>query len=244
MEAERIQKIIAASGIASRREAERIIASGEVTINGRIARLGDKAVPGKDHVKVRGKLLISSAKKVAIVIYKPLDIMSARPPGQMLEKGTVFDLMPRVKEKVMPVGRLDTDTEGVLLLTNDGDLAQRLNKAKFEVTKTYTVKIDGHLDEKKIRRLQAGPKIEGEKTAPFTVTSIKRSDGKEWLQISTTDPRNRIVRKAMESVGHPVDKVRRDSFGGITLKGMIRGQYRYLDPEELRKLRVWVGLET
>lgn len=220
-----------------------MIANGEVTINGRIAQLGDRAVPGKDHIKVRGKLLLKSPDRVVIALFKPKDIMSMRPQEQVIEKGTVFDLIPRVKEKVMPVGRLDTDTEGLILLTNDGELAQRLNKGKFEVPKMFTVKIDGQLDPKKIRRLEAGIRVEGEKLKPFSIKAIKESEGKQWLQIGTTDPRNRIVRKAMEAVGHPVDKLRRDSFAGISLKGMIRGQYRYLEPEELKKLRSWVGLE-
>lgn len=242
-EAVRVQKILAEAGYGSRREAEKWIALGEVTINGKIARLGDRAVPGKDHIKLRGKLLFKNPNKVVVALYKPRLILSNRPVEQMQEQGTVFDLIERIKEKVMPIGRLDSDTEGLILLTNDGELAQRLNKGKFEVPKTYTVKIDGHLEAKKIRRLEAGLRIEGEKLRPMTVQSIKRNEGKEWLEVVTTDPRNRIVRKAFEGVGHPVDKVRRESFGGIELGKMIRGQYRYLSTEEVRKLRDWVGLE-
>ncbi len=239
----RLQKIIAESGMASRREAERMIVAGEITINGRLAKVGDKVIPGKDHIKVRGKLLLNKPDKVVVALYKPKGILSVRPLEQLLAGGTVFDLITKIKERVMPIGRLDTDTEGLLLLTNDGELSQRLLKAKFEVPKSFTVKIDGHLDEKKVKRLENGVRIEDEKIKPLSIVAIKRSEGKQWLQISTTDPRNRIIRKAMEAVGHPVDKIRRDSFAGISLRGMIRGQYRYLSPEELLKLRKWVGLE-
>ena len=243
MSAERLQKIIAAAGFGSRRESETMIAMGEITINGRIAKLGDKADLAKDHIKIRGKLLQSKGpERVVVAIYKPRGILSQKPAEATNDQGTVFDLMVRIKERVFPVGRLDSDTEGLLLLTNDGELAQRLNKAKYEVPKTYTVKIDGHLDSLKIKRLEHGLKIEGERLKAFTVESIKRSDGKEWLKVSTTDPRNRVVRHAMEGVGRPVDKVRRESFAGISLKGMARAQYRYLSPEEVRKLREWVGL--
>lgn len=242
-EAVRVQKILADAGLGSRREAEKWIALGEVTINGKIAKLGDKAFPGKDHIKLRGKLLFKSPNKVVVALFKPRLILSNRPVDQLHMQGTIFDLIEKIKEKVMPVGRLDTDAEGLILMTNDGDLAQRLNKAKYEVPKTFTVKIDGHLEEKKIRRLEAGLMIEGERLSPVTVVSIKRSEGKEWLKVTTTDPRNRIVRKAFEGVGHPVDKVRRDSFGGIELGKMVSGQYRYLTSDEVRKLRVWVGLD-
>jgi pseudouridine synthase len=143
---------------------------------------------------------------------------------------------------VFPIGRLDTDAEGILLLTNDGELAQRLNKPKYEVPKVFLVKIDGHLDEKKIKRLQFGIKIEDFKTRPIQVEKIKETAGKQWLKVTVTDTQNRIIRKVFENVGRPVDKVMRESFGPISTEGMVRGQYRYLSPQEVSKLRNFVGM--
>lgn len=238
----RLQKILADAGIASRREAERMIKDGEVTVNGKVAKVGDKAVPGEDHIKVRGKLLRAAPNRVVVVIYKPRGVLTHKPTDAESHVDTVLDLMPRIKEKVRPVGRLDSDAEGVLLLTNDGELGLRLAKPSFEVEKVFSVKIDGHLDAMKIKRLTHGVKVEGVKTKPTEVEVSRGSEGKEWIRIKTTEARNRHIRKMFEAIGRPVDKVRRESFAGISLKGLVRGQYRYLTEEEVTKLRRLVGL--
>jgi 23S rRNA pseudouridine2605 synthase len=240
----RLQKLLSDHGIASRREAERMVAAGEVTVNGRVAKVGDKAIPGKDHVKVRGKLLQTGKgiETVVIALFKPRDMLSQRSDDAMAEKGTIFDLLPRERRKVLPIGRLDKDAEGIILLTNNGDLLNRLLQGKYEVPKVYSVKIDGHLDASRIRRLGFGVKVEDERTKPFTVEVTKGSDGKEWVRVTTTETRNRIVRKAFESVGRPVDKIRRDAFAGITLRGLQRSEFRYLTPAEVHDLKKWVGL--
>lgn len=240
----RLQKLLSDHGIASRRDAEKMVAAGEVTVNGRVARVGDKAIPGKDHVKVRGKLLQTTKEPETIVIavYKPRDMLSQRSDSATAEKGTIFDLLPRERRKVLPIGRLDKDAEGLILMTNNGDLMNRLLLPKYEVPKVYSVKIDGHLDESRIRRLGFGVKIEDHRTKPFTVEVTRGSDGKEWLKVMTTETRNRIVRLAFESVGRPVDKLRRDAFAGITLRGLQRGDIRYLTPDEVLSLKKWVGL--
>lgn len=238
LEAERLQKILAQAGLASRREAEAMIRAGEVTINGKLAQLGDKAIAGKDHIKVRGKLLLfaaASAHKVVVALNKPRGMSS-----QLVE---LRRLLPKVREKIFPIGNLDTDAEGLLLLTNDGELAQRLTRAKFEVPQVYMVKIDGHLEDKKIARLTRGLMIEGRRTKPVRVLPMRQLEGKQWLNLTTTEPQNRLVRKLFENVGHPVDKVRREQFAGIGLKGLDRGAYRYLLPDELTRLRQWVGLD-
>ena len=242
---QRLQKILSEAGISSRREAERMIKDGEVTINGKIAKVGDKALLSKDHIKVRGKLLRILPKKVVIAFFKPRDVMTTPPPaGFDSEKirGTIWEYLEKVREKVTPVGRLDTDTEGLLLLTNDGDLGDRLNKSKYEVAKVYTVKVDGHVEEKKLKRLRFGVPVEGEKIKVNEIEAARGSEGKQWLRVTLTDPRNRLIRKLFESVGHPVDKVRRDAFCSIGLRGLARGEWRYLADHEVLHLRKFVGL--
>ncbi|NCN28312.1 rRNA pseudouridine synthase [bacterium] len=240
----RVQKILADLGIASRRKAEEFIQDGEVTINGKIAKLGDKADPDSDHIKFRGKLLTGKAeKKVVVVLFKPRGILPNRPAEQVLEKDTIFDLIPKIKQRVFPVGRLDTDSEGLMLLTNDGKLSQRLLQSKYEIPKIYEVKVDGHLAEKKLDRLSSGKmRIEGKKIKPCKISNVRNTEGKQWLKVQTTEVQNRIVRKMVESLGHPIDKLRRYSFGNVNLSGMVRGQYRYLNLEEIKELKKWVGL--
>jgi 23S rRNA pseudouridine2605 synthase len=242
-EAIRIQKILADAGVASRRECEEIVRDGDVTINGKVAQLGDKAVVGKDHIKLRGRLLqLKVARKVVVVFFKPRGLLTHAPGDVDTEIETVLHHIPRIREKVMPIGRLDKDAEGVVLLTNDGELAARLNKKEFEVEKVYSVKIDGQLDEKRLRRLASGIEVEGHRTKPAEVSLSRASEGKSWILIRTTEVRNRAIRGMFEGVGRPVDKVRREAFAGVTLKGLVRGQYRYLTPDEVLRLQSLVGL--
>jgi 23S rRNA pseudouridine2605 synthase len=242
----RLQKFIADAGLASRREAEALIRDREITINGKIAKLGDKVNPGKDHVKVRGKLVVRVPGKVVIAFYKPRGITATIRPEQKdgadQVAGTIWEFLGRAKERIKPIGRLDTDTEGLLLLTNDGDLGDRLNKAKFEVPKLYSVKIDGHLEDKKINRLLKGLLVEDTRVKALNISDGRVTEGKQWLRMTITDPRNRIIRKMFEAVGHPVDKVQREAFADITLKGLDRGQWRYLSDDEVLELRKFVGL--
>jgi len=243
----RVQKIIADAGLASRREAEQWIEMGEVTINGRVARLGDKALPGTDHIKIRGKLMQFSQKRVVIAVFKPRDVLShkiadSRDVHQITE-GTVFDLLVGVKERVFPVGQLDKDAEGLLLLTNDGELAQRLNQDRYEIPKVYKVKIDGHLDESRMKRLTGGRfKVEEKLLKVLDVRPLKELEGKQWVRVKITNTQNRIIRKMFEAVGRPVDKVRRMSFAGVSINGLDRGEFRYLGNEEIAELYKIVGL--
>ncbi len=241
----RLQKILAETGMGSRRDMELLIKSGDVTINGKVAKVGDKADPDRDHIKVSGKLLKKAARPVVVAIYKPRGVMTQAPSDAENKERvpTVLLMMPKIKEKVRPIGRLDTDAEGIFLLTNDGELLQRLIKPQFEVEKIYSIKIDGHLDDTKIRRLTHGIKVEGVKSRPAQVTVERVLEGKTWIELKTTEPRNRHIRKMLEAIGRPVDKVRRISFAGISLKGLVRGQYRYLSSEELSTVRKQVGLE-
>lgn len=241
----RVQKILADAGICSRREAERRIEMGEITINGKIAKLGDRADPEQDHIKVEGKLLQRSQRKYVLAVFKPRGLLSRRPAAQLVERDTVFDLLDRrIKETLMVVGQLDTDSEGVLLLTSDRELAARLNHQKYEVPRTYEVKIDGSLDERQMKRLKAGLKIEDRRIRPIDVHSLRKTEGKEWIQITVSDTRNRNIRKLFEEVGHPVDKVRRSKFAHISLKNLKRGGFRQLDVDEVKGLLELVGLDS
>jgi 23S rRNA pseudouridine2605 synthase len=241
----RIQKIIAAAGVCSRREAETLISSGEVTINGKIATLGQKADGEQDHIKVFGKLIRKAENRVVVALFKPRDVWCpTRPLGPEDEKtnATVYDLIPKIKERVFPVGKLDADTEGLLLLTNDGELSKRLLDTKYEVPKTWRFKVDGHVEDKKLNYMTKGMKIEG-KRLKVTGLSVERVlDGKMWVQIDTTEVQNRLIRKAFEKLSHPIDKAQRICFGGIDGRKMERGQYRYLTSAEVKKLKEWVGL--
>ncbi|HVJ65280.1 MAG TPA: pseudouridine synthase [Bdellovibrionota bacterium] len=241
----RLQKILSQMGMASRREAEEWIENGEVTLNGQVAKLGDQALPGVDHVKVRGKLIQwqNSPRQVVVAVYKPRGLLADRPQDQIIDRDTVYELIRTVKERVYPVGRLDSDTEGLMLLTNHGDLKARLTKGKYEIERRYMVKVDGHMIEKKLRRLNHGVPVEGKKVALKEIRFTKQLDGKEWLVAITTEPQNRMIRKVFEAVGHPVDKVRLEGIGPITIKGLKRGEFRYLSPSEIEELEVLVGLK-
>ncbi|MEO5666500.1 MAG: pseudouridine synthase [Bdellovibrionota bacterium] len=243
----RVQKIIADAGMASRREAEKWIEMGDITINGKVASLGDKALPGKDHIKVRGKLMHFNQKRVVIALFKPRDLLSHKindvNEERQVDSGTIFELLVGVKERVFPVGQLDKDAEGLLLLTNDGELAQRLNQERYEIPKVYKVKIDGHLDESRLKRLQGGRfKVEEKLLKLLDIRPLKELEGKQWIRVKITNTQNRIIRKMFEAVGRPVDKVRRMSFAGVSINGLNRGEFRYLLPDEIAALYEVVGL--
>ncbi len=240
----RIQKIIADLGICSRREAERLIEDGEVTLNGKEAKLGDKAIPGKDHVKVRGKLLQvdHAPDRIVLAIFKPREMLTTRSDDPKAVEGTIFELIPNVKERVFPVGRLDKDAEGLVLVTNDGELSRRLMLGKYEIPKEYKVKIDNTIDEMRMKRLGFGVSVEDTKTKPMQILRLDPSEGKQWIRATTTETRNRMVRKAFEAVGRPVDKLVREKFGPISIKGLQRGEARYLNPDEIKALLKLVGM--
>jgi 23S rRNA pseudouridine2605 synthase len=236
----RLQKILADAGICSRREAEKLIQEGLVTINGKSAKLGDKASLETDHVKVRGKLITRTPKKVYIALFKPRGVVSCDAPlgeNQNQIAGTIWQHLQKVSGKIKPVGTLDSDAEGLLLITNDGDLRSKLLNSKAKIPRSYSVKIDGHLEPKKIRRLEKGVWVEEHKIRVAELEPTRESDGKQWVKVTLNHPQNRIVRKLFESVGHPVDKLRRDSIGNIGLKGLERGQYRFLTAQEVDSLR-------
>jgi 23S rRNA pseudouridine2605 synthase len=232
---ERIQKIIAQMGIASRRKAEEMIAEGRVTVNGKIALIGEKAEPSKDHIKVDGKLLIRREPKVYLMFNKPKNVVTslADPQG----RPTIKDYLKGIRYRVFPVGRLDFDSEGLLFLTNDGDVTNAVLHPSRKIPKTYMVKVKGIIDDNKINKLRQGVRLEDGRTLPAKVKFARQSENNSWIEIAITEGKKRQVRRMVEAVGHPALKLRRVSINGIRLSGLKIGELRPLTERELRELK-------
>jgi len=239
MSAERLQKIIAAAGIASRRKAEELISQGLVSVNGEVVtELGSKADPERDHIRVNGKLLHGPERHVYLLMNKPKGyVTTLRDPEH---RPTVMDLLRGVKARVYPVGRLDYASEGLLLLTNDGDFAYRLMKAASHVPKTYMVKVAGNPTAESLARLREGISIPSDRgmlvrTAPAKIRVIRES-ANPWYEVTLIEGRNRQIRRMFEEVGHHVEKIKRVRYGPLQLD-VHPGEYRKLDAEEVAKLK-------
>ncbi|MEN3037801.1 MAG: pseudouridine synthase [Candidatus Kryptonium sp.] len=236
----RLNKYLAMCGVASRRKADELIQQGRVAVNGQIVtQLGVKINPQKDKVTVDGKPIKYEEKLVYIVLNKPKDCITTVKD----EKGrrTVIDLV-KVKYRIFPVGRLDRNTTGVLLLTNDGELAYRLMHPKYKVEKAYKVEIDKPIKPEDIEKLKHGIMLDGRKTEACDVYILPNSQRKE-IGITIHEGRYRQIRRMFERLGYKVKKLHRVSFGGITVSGMKRGEWRYLTEKEIKKLKRLVGLE-
>lgn len=257
---ERLQKIMAASGVASRRASEEMIAAGRVTVNGVVVReLGTKADLDADAILVDGKRIERPERLVYFLLHKPKGyVTTVRDPEG---RPTVMDLLGTRNNRVYPVGRLDYASEGLLLLTNDGALAAKLMKAGSHVPKTYWVKVSGRPDEQKIARLRAGVTIDLEdrrrvKTAPARIRLLDREVAKggfsrnalgvserenPWFEITLIEGRNRQIRRMFEKVGHQVEKIRRVQMGPLKLDVEV-GRFRELKPKEIEELRKAAGI--
>jgi 23S rRNA pseudouridine2605 synthase len=248
---ERLQKIIAAAGIASRRHAEELIKGGLVSVNGQtVTELGTKADPDNDHIKVGNKLLKTPERSVYILLHKPKGYVTTAsdPEG----RPTVMDLIRNINVRVYPVGRLDYASEGLLLMTNDGELTQKLTHASSHVAKTYLVKVSGVPTEDNLRRLRQGvvlqpvkPKAgdrpnarraaEKVRTAPARITMFKEGDN-PWYEVTIIEGRNRQLRRMFEEIGHHVEKIKRVKYGPLQLD-VESGKYRPLTDAEVAKLK-------
>jgi len=237
----RLSKLLSDRGLASRREAERLVREGLVTVNGEVAEHPAHEVdPDRDHVKLRGRRVPGQVKKLYLAMNKPPATITANRDPQ--ERQTVHDLLEgtRYEGKVEPVGRLDYGSEGLLLLTNDGDLAHRLTHPRFHVPKTYAVKITGNLDVRKLRLLRKGVPLNDGRSAPAVVTVTQERTRNAWLRVTVREGRNRLVRRMVEFVGHRVLRLKRLSFGGVELGDLPKGKTRVLSHEEIGLLRKMV----
>ncbi len=237
MPEERLQKLIARSGQCSRRDAEQLIREGRVTVNGRVAGLGDRADVERDHVKVDGKALRRAEALRYLLLYKPRGVMTTCDDPE--ERTTVVDLVrPFVRERVFPVGRLDYHSEGLLLLTNDGELAERVSHPRRGLVREYLVKIRGDLDDTQLRRLMAGSVIEGRRVRPRAARRLSASRGgtNSWWCIEVTEGRTHEVRELFFRAGHHVQRLRRTAIGPLRDDRMGPGDLRPLTEEELLAL--------
>ena len=242
MQEERLQKIISQAGIASRRAAEKMILEGRVRVDGQVVReLGTKVDPAAHTILVDGKKIAGEEQHVYLLLNKPKGYLSTAKDDR--GRRTVLDLLPEVCERVYPVGRLDNNTEGLLLITNDGALMNGLLHPRFEVEKTYHAGVTGKLTEEKIQMLRDGLLLEDGMTAPAKVSLLperepgERARGLTRAAITIHEGRNRQVRRMFDSVGHKVLLLRRVRFGPLELGDLRRGEWRELSAEEIARLK-------
>lgn len=231
----RVQRILSSAGVASRRESERMILEGRVAVNGAvISELGTKADPERDHISVDGRLIKVIPPRVYIVINKPKGYVCSL--GDERGRPLVVDLLKGVRRRVYPVGRLDYNSEGLLILTNDGDFAQLLSHPRFHVLKTYLVKVRGNVEEETMKRLSRGVELDDGLTLPARVSLYKRREKSTWVRVVLREGRNRQIRRMFDRVGHEVLKIKRIGYGSLMLTGLAPGEYRHLTGSEVKEL--------
>jgi pseudouridine synthase len=240
---QRLQKILSQAGIASRRASERFILDGRVSVNGATIReLGTKADAETDDIRVDGRRVRSAERKRYLLLHKPAGYVSTRSDPQ--RRPTVIDLLSGVREYVYPVGRLDYDTEGLLLLTNDGDLAATLTHPRHGVPRTYRARVVGVPDDEALRQLRDGIALDGTRTLPAEVTLVgvpRRGARETLIELTIREGRNRQVRRMCEAVGHPVSALTRTRIGPLADARLPRGRWRDLTDREVRTLRSWAA---
>ena len=242
MKPERLQKILSKAGVTSRRKAEGLILQGRVSVNGNIVReLGTKAVLGRDEIRVDGKTIKPETEKLVLALFKPKRCVTTLNDPQ--GRSTVADFVKKFSMRLYPVGRLDYDAEGLLLLTNDGELAHRLQHPRYKVPKTYLVKVRGHPPTEALARLQQGVSLEDGITAPAELKVMEDDQKATWLSLTLREGRKHQVKRMCAAVGHPVLKLRRTKIGPIELDDLRPGEIRRLKSREVRNLRKNVGLK-
>ena len=234
---ERLQKILSAAGICSRRASEAYLTAGRVTVNGEAAQLGQRADPETDVICVDGVPVKTTPKPIYVMLNKPRGYVTTVSDEQ--GRKTVMDLLRGIAGRIYPVGRLDMDSEGLLLLTNDGDLTYKLTHPKHDVEKTYIAKLYGVPDEGALQKFRRGVVIDGRKTKPAKIQILEREkDGRFCTaEIVIHEGRNRQVRKMCESIKHPVAQLQRVATGELTLGELPKGKYRHLTEKEIRYLK-------
>jgi len=239
MTIERLQKFLSRAGVASRRQAEELIQAGKVKVNGRVvSELGVKIDPDQDRVQVEGRRVRLPGATITLMLHKPYGYVSTTqdPEGRR----TVMDLAPKEYGRVYPVGRLDYDATGLMLLTNDGDLAQRLTHPRYQVPRTYRVTAAGEVSEETLKQLAAGMELD-DRPVSTEVNLLKKINNKTILEITVWEGRYHLIKRLLESVGHPVLKLKRMAFGPLRLGRLARGVCRPLTRQELVNLQVTVG---
>lgn len=231
---ERLQKVIAQAGVCSRRKAEALIARGRVRVNGQVVTEPGTKVAGNDQIEVNGKLL-DKEDKVYYLLNKPKGTICSASDEK--DRPTVLDYLPRGR-RIYPVGRLDYDTSGVLILTNDGNFTNRMIHPRYHVPKTYTINLQGMLDGEDIARLKAGLVSAEETYQPARVKIIQKdyTRNRMIVELTISEGKNHQVKKMMEALGHEVRRLSRKSFGPLTVEGMKPGEYRVLKPHEVKQL--------
>jgi pseudouridine synthase len=242
MTTERLQKFLSRAGVASRRAAEEMIRAGRVSVNGLVVvEMGAKVDPGRDVVLVDGLRVKGAAAPVTVMLHKPSGYVSTR--RDPLGRRVVMELLGEgLRGRLYPVGRLDYDATGLLLLTNDGDLAHRLMHPRYQVPRTYRVTVTGEVSRETLRQLTAGVEIDDREVAS-AVAVRKRQEDKTVLELTVWEGRYHLVKRLLEKVGHPVLKLKRLAFGPLQLGRLTRGVYRMLTADEVVALKEAVGLK-
>jgi pseudouridine synthase len=237
----RLNKYLSQAGVVSRREADRLISAGRVRVNGKaVGTLGIKVDEGKDEVTVDKKKVVRKEKFFYLLLNKP--------PGYLVtlkdpfRRPTVLSLLPSLRSRVFPVGRLDYDSEGLLLLTSDGELAHRLMHPRYGVKKIYRVKVQGVPEPARLRLVEKGVLLDGRKTAPCRVRLLGSSAGRALLRIELIEGRKREIKRMFDVIGNPVQELKRLQFDGLQLGRLRRGQWRFLTAEEVSSLRESTGM--
>jgi len=232
---ERLQKILARAGVASRRKAEELIREGKVSVDGEVVtEMGIRVNPGTQKIECDGRPVVSPEKKVYILLHKPAGFLSTLhdPQGRPI----ITDLLPDIKERIYPVGRLDLTTEGALLLTNDGELAQEILHPSREVNKTYVARVKGRPSPEKLAALSKGIDLDCRKTWPAELTVLENEQQATTIKIVIHEGRKRQVRKMFEAVGHPVLQLTRIAYGQLELGELKPGKYRFLSPRDIKMI--------
>ncbi|MDP1990304.1 MAG: pseudouridine synthase [Syntrophales bacterium] len=237
---ERLQKILSRAGVSSRRAAEKMIAEGRISVNRTVVvEPGTKADSGKDEIRLDGRLISLETERIYLMLHKPKGYVTtlSDPQGRPI----VTDLLNGVAARVYPVGRLDYDSEGLLILSNDGEFAQRLQHPRYGIPKTYRVKVEGHLLKGELKALENGIDLPDGRFAPAEVQLEKTNPRSTWLTLTLTDGRNRVIRRAFDSLGHPVARLVRVAVADITLASLPEGAWRLLTSREVERLLLLAG---